>query len=117
MQPFGALATEYKLLLTVLLSFLTWPTTPSTASSMGSITCNGATSTEMNEFTAILPSQNLEPLWSRMSDMVPSAPNPRATPHIWKYKDVFPHLCKAGQIVPEQMAERRVLMLVNPNLG
>lgn len=109
--------TEYKFLRTFLLSFLTWPTTASSTSSMGSITCNGATGTEMKEFTAMLPSQNLEPLWSRMSDMVPSTPNPRAMPHVWKYKDVFPHLSKAGQIVPEQMAERRVLMLVNPNLG
>ena len=34
-----------------------------------------------------------------------------------RYKDVRPHLIRAGQLVPEHQAERRVLMLINPSMG
>ncbi|KAH7323195.1 RmlC-like cupin domain-containing protein [Stachybotrys elegans] len=71
---------------------------------------------EMQEFLAALPSQHVEPLWSQMSMMVPPTPNPAAKAHIWKYEDTLPHLESAGRLVPEEKAERRVLMLVNPNL-
>lgn len=36
---------------------------------------------------------------------------------IHRYKDVRPHLIRAGQLVPEEQAERRVLMLINPKMG
>jgi gentisate 1,2-dioxygenase len=52
-----------------------------------------------------------------MGAMVPQTPNPVARPHIWKYRDTLPFLSTAGEIVPEEMAERRVLMLVNPAMG
>lgn len=71
----------------------------------------------MSEFLQALPSRHLEPLWSRMGAMVPHSPNPVAKPYMWKYKDTLPYLSTAGEIVPEEMAERRVLMLVNPNMG
>lgn len=33
-----------------------------------------------------------------------------------RYKAVRPHLIRAGQLVPEDQAERRVLMLINPKM-
>ncbi|KEY66392.1 hypothetical protein S7711_05826 [Stachybotrys chartarum IBT 7711] len=70
----------------------------------------------MNEYLAGLPSQHLEPLWNRMSVMVPASPNPKTKPYIWKYSEVLPHLQRAGELVPEEEAERRVLMLRNPSM-
>lgn len=70
----------------------------------------------MEKLLGDLPSQHLEPLWLKMEAMVPPCPNPVSRPHIWKYDDTIPHLLKAGKIVPAEEAERRVLMLVNPNM-
>lgn len=63
-----------------------------------------------------LPAQNVKPLWTVMSAMVPPKPAPKAVPHIWKYKEVRPLLLESGRVVHESEAERRVLMLINPNL-
>ena len=71
---------------------------------------------EMSEFLSVLPAQHLEPLWSQMNTMVPPSPNPTAKAHMWRYADALPHLENAGRLVPEEKAERRVLMLVNPNM-
>lgn len=34
-----------------------------------------------------------------------------------RYEALRPHLVRAGQLVPEEQAERRVLMLINPTMG
>jgi len=65
---------------------------------------------------SLLP-QNLAPLWTQMSKMVPPHPNPTAVPSSWEYAKVRPSLMKAGEIVDAEEAERRVLMLVNPAMG
>lgn len=70
----------------------------------------------MNDYLQQLPAQHLEPLWSQMNVMVPPTPAPVAKPHIWKYADDLPLLHKAAEMVGEKQAERRVLMLVNPNM-
>ncbi|OAK96919.1 RmlC-like cupin [Phaeosphaeriaceae sp. SRC1lsM3a] len=70
----------------------------------------------MDQYLAGLPSKNFEPLWNRMSAMVPPTPNPIARPHLWKYSSSLPDLETAAKLVPEEQAERRVLMLVNPSL-
>lgn len=70
----------------------------------------------MQKYLKTLPAKHLEPLWSQMSTMVPPTPNPTAVAHIWKYDEVLPHLEDAGRLVPEEKAERRVLMLVNPSM-
>ncbi|KAH7039587.1 putative gentisate 1,2-dioxygenase [Microdochium trichocladiopsis] len=54
------------------------------------------------------------PLWAQMAKLNPALPNPRCTPHVWRYDEVRPYLLRAGQVVSEKQAERRVLMLVNP---
>ena len=57
------------------------------------------------------------PLWTQMAKLNPPEPNPTAIPHIWRYDEVRPSLLRAGEIITEQQAERRVLMLVNPARG
>ena len=60
---------------------------------------------------------NTKPLWAQMTKLNPPLPNPKTTPHIWKYKEIRPHLLKAGELITEKQAQRRVLMLVNPSRG
>jgi gentisate 1,2-dioxygenase len=80
---------------------------------MGSI---GQEESPLGQMLEKLPSEHLEPLWLKMDAMVPPTPNPTAVPHAWKWNDTLPHLLKAGKLVPEEQAERRVLMLVNPKM-
>lgn len=54
------------------------------------------------------------PLWSQMTRLNPPAPNPTAVPHVWEYAKIRPNLIRAGNLISEKAAERRVLMLVNP---
>ncbi|KAH6987111.1 RmlC-like cupin domain-containing protein [Ilyonectria destructans] len=71
---------------------------------------------EMKSYLSALPSKHLEPLWSQMNVMVPQSPSPTAKAHMWKYEEALPYLQTAGRLVPEEKAERRVLMLVNPSM-
>jgi gentisate 1,2-dioxygenase len=57
------------------------------------------------------------PLWPQMVKFNPPKPNPKCVPHIWRYDEVRPYLVRAGELVKEKDAERRVLMLVNPARG
>ena len=60
---------------------------------------------------------NTRPLWTQMAKLNPPEPNPKTVPYIWRYDLVRPRLLRAGEVVSEQQAERRVLMLVNPARG
>jgi len=57
------------------------------------------------------------PLWAQMAKLNPPEPNPVCVPHIWRYEEVRPYLMRAGKLISEREAERRVLMLVNPAKG
>ncbi|OAA76787.1 RmlC-like jelly roll fold protein [Akanthomyces lecanii RCEF 1005] len=81
---------------------------------MGLSMATEATDPSMEEYVQSLPKMHMEPLWSRMSAMVPPSPNPACQPYLWRYSDCLPYLSQAGSLVTEKMAERRVLMLVNP---
>ncbi|KAF2219598.1 RmlC-like cupin domain-containing protein [Elsinoe ampelina] len=61
-----------------------------------------------------LPATHTLPLWAQMAKLNPAAPNPKCVPHVWKFSEVEPYLLRAGNLVTEKQAERRVLMLVNP---
>jgi gentisate 1,2-dioxygenase len=52
-----------------------------------------------------------------MEAMVPPHPSPKAVPHLWEYKKVKPALLESGEKVQADEAERRVLMLINPERG
>ena len=63
-----------------------------------------------------LKSTDVEPLWAKMTKLNPPQPEPKAVPHLWRYKDIKPNLIRAGNLVTEKQAERRVLMLINPKM-
>lgn len=67
-------------------------------------------------YIGMLPSKNVEPLWTAMNAMVPPLPNPKASVASWKYDEIRPLLLEAGRLVSDKEAERRVLMLVNPSM-
>lgn len=73
--------------------------------------------TSADELISLLPATNTLPLWAQMTKLNPPQPNPRCVPHVWKYDEIRPYLVKAGDLVTEKQAERRVLMLVNPARG
>ncbi|CAI6336021.1 unnamed protein product [Periconia digitata] len=54
---------------------------------------------------------NAIPLWPQMVKYNPPQPNPKCVPDIWRYDEVRPYLVRAGDLVKEKDAERRVLML------
>jgi gentisate 1,2-dioxygenase len=64
-----------------------------------------------------LESLNTKPLWAQMTKLNPPLPNPSAVPHVWRYDKIRPSLLRAGKLITEKEAERRVLMLINPALG
>ncbi|KAJ5718196.1 Cupin 2 conserved barrel [Penicillium malachiteum] len=66
------------------------------------------------QLLADLEASKTLPLWKQMTRLNPPAPNPTTIPNIWKYKAIRPNLERAGKLVPESQAERRVLMLINP---
>lgn len=57
------------------------------------------------------------PLWTQMTRLNPAAPNPTAVPFVWEYENIRPNLLRAGNLISEKEAERRVLMLINPTRG
>jgi len=64
-----------------------------------------------------LDSCNVKPLWAQMTRLNPPLPNPTTVPHVWRYDSIRPFLLRAGNLVTDKQAERRVLMLVNPARG
>ncbi|EFX02365.1 gentisate-dioxygenase [Grosmannia clavigera kw1407] len=75
---------------------------------------NPETITDAVELVNALKVTNTEPLWAQMTRLNPPAPNPRTVPHLWSYEQVRPYLLRAGALITEKQAERRVLMLINP---
>lgn len=61
-----------------------------------------------------LPATHTLPLWAQMAKLNPPEPNPTCIPHVWRYDELKPYLLRAGALISEQQAERRVLMLINP---
>lgn len=67
--------------------------------------------------TSSLKDVNVAPLWAQMARLNPELPNPKTKPFIWKYDAIRPYLLDSGRLITEAQAERRVLMLVNPERG
>lgn len=57
------------------------------------------------------------PLWGQMTRLNPPQPNPLTIPHVWRYAELRPYLLRAGGLVKDKEAERRVLLLKNPTTG
>jgi gentisate 1,2-dioxygenase len=91
---------------------------------MASITQTEATSLpvsttddETKNLLSNLAKLHTKPLWAQMAKLNPPLPNPKTIPYIWKYDEIRPHLLKAGELITEKQAERRVAMLINPARG
>lgn len=70
------------------------------------------------EYRNGLTSKNLVALWPLMRAALPyNKPDRRTQPVLWRYTDIRADLLKAGDLVPIEKAERRVLILANPGLG
>lgn len=78
---------------------------------------NGTTIETVDDVIKGASKYNAVPLWPQMVKYNPPKPNPKCIPYIWRYADVRPYLLAAGELVKEKDAERRVLMLINPERG
>ena len=62
--------------------------------------------------------QNLNPLWTQLSDLMPTAPMSKAVPYVWRWSTLYPLAQRAGDLVPVgRGGERRAIALANPGLG
>jgi gentisate 1,2-dioxygenase len=75
-----------------------------------------ATSAERTEFYERLSRKSAAPLWEVLSSLVTPVPRTAAVPAIWRYSEIRPLLLEAGGLITAQEAERRVLVLENPEL-
>lgn len=91
-------------------------TAPSGGQLLGNVTPAKSLNTS-EELVEALKATNTAPLWAQMTRLNPPAPNPQTIPYVWSYDKIKPYLLKAGQLITEKQAERRVLMLGNPARG
>ena len=71
---------------------------------------------ELEEFYQRIDGHELAPLWEVIHKLLARQPITRAVPHLWRYQEVRPFLLESGEIISAKEAERRVLILENPNL-
>lgn len=76
-----------------------------------------ATTTAMEQYYNSLSDKGVSPLWTVMDKMVPPRPNPKSAVALWAYNTLHMPLMQSGSLISAEEAERRVLMLVNPELG
>lgn len=57
---------------------------------------------------------NSYPMWTVTDKVSKLVPNPRALPTIWNWQEMRQLMMETSALVPEEMAERRALMMVNP---
>ena len=66
------------------------------------------------DYAAALQELSLGAAWTQIRNLTPQGrPIRGANAMSWRYADVRPKLIQAGQIVPIELAERRVLALIN----
>src|SRR5256712_8398744 len=71
---------------------------------------------EREKFYADLPKYQLGALWNVLDDALTPEPRTRSVPYLWKWSEVRPRVMRAGELVPAQEAQRRVLYFLNPGL-
>jgi len=71
---------------------------------------------EREAFYEQIAEGNLAPLWERLHALVTPQPVTPCQAVIWHYRDVRPHLMRAGGLISAEEATRRVLILENPGL-
>lgn len=73
-------------------------------------------SQSVESFISNLAGHNLIPGWNVLAQEVPRHPRPQAVAHLWRKDTLLEQLLLAGELVPPEDAERRVLVLANPGL-
>lgn len=68
------------------------------------------------EFYQRLDSYSAAPLWTALATLVTSEPRPDYVPACWNYAQMRALLMESGDLITASEAERRVLVLENPNL-
>ncbi|KAJ9634724.1 hypothetical protein H2204_006173 [Knufia peltigerae] len=61
--------------------------------------------------------QNSYPMWTVNDKISKLVPNPRALPTLWRWPEMRQLMLDSADLVPEEMQERRALMMVNPGFG
>ena len=73
---------------------------------------------ELSRLYADFEAAGLMPLWSLRETLMPVAPEPRARPHRWRARNIYPLAERAGALVPVgRGGERRAIALANPGLA
>ena len=74
-------------------------------------------SPELTELYESFARHSIMPLWTQLGNLMPKHPRPKAVPHLWRWRDLYPLAKKAGDLVPVgRGGERRALGLGNPGL-
>ena len=72
----------------------------------------------LDQLYADFATENLNPLWTQLGDLMPVAPASKAVPFVWKWSTLYPLAQRAGDLVPVgRGGERRAIALANPGLG
>jgi gentisate 1,2-dioxygenase len=62
--------------------------------------------------------EQLSPLWTKLSGLMPTTPEPTAITHVWQLSTLSPLARRAGDLVPVgRGGERRAIALANPGLA
>lgn len=69
------------------------------------------------DFLAAMEKQAVQPLWDRYHKVLVPEPKSPDRPWLWRWADLQPFIARAGAEVSMKEAERRVLMLINPDFG
>jgi gentisate 1,2-dioxygenase len=73
---------------------------------------------ELEQLYRDFESELLIPLWTEISDLMPSSPHSYAVPHRWQWSTMLAAAARAGELVPVgRGGERRAIALANPGLG
>lgn len=69
-------------------------------------------------FRAAMSAESTTPLWDFLHSLVPiGRPTPQTKPTLWRFSAIRPLAMQAAELVPIELAERRVLVLSDPGRG
>jgi len=69
---------------------------------------------ERQQFYDRIAPLSLAPLWEKLHHLVTAEPQSPCMAHLWRYREVRPHLMQSGGLITAMEATRRVLILENP---
>ncbi len=73
---------------------------------------------ELEQLYRDFESELLIPLWTEISNLMPTSPTSNAVPHRWRWSTLLQAAARAGDLVPVgRGGERRAIALANPGLG